>query len=54
MATISDEAKAEALAAVAFAENGAVPTVSDISTDIYWESDHATESSETGRHFFDE
>lgn len=51
---ISDEAKAEASAAVEFAKNGVPPTVSDISRDVYWETDHATESSKIGRHFFDD
>lgn len=51
---ISDEARAEAIAAVEFAENGVAPTVDDISRDVYWETDHATESSKIGRHFFDD
>ncbi|MEO5917780.1 MAG: thiamine pyrophosphate-dependent enzyme [Luteolibacter sp.] len=51
---ISRQAKAEALAAVAFAENGAPPVVSDICSDVYWETDHATESSKIGRHFFND
>jgi pyruvate dehydrogenase E1 component alpha subunit len=51
---ISAEAKAEASAAVEFAEAGVPPTVSDISGDVYWETDHATESSRIGRHFFDD
>ncbi|MGL4401409.1 MAG: thiamine pyrophosphate-dependent dehydrogenase E1 component subunit alpha [Luteolibacter sp.] len=51
---ISDEAKAEASLAVEFAENGVAPTVPDISRDVYWETDHATESARLGRHFFDD
>ena len=51
---ITTAAKAEAKAAVEFAESGVAPTVSDISDDVYWETDHATESSKIGRHFFDE
>lgn len=51
---ISDEAKAEASSAVEFAENGEPPTFSDISRDVYWETDHATESAKNGRHFFDD
>ncbi|MGL5018389.1 MAG: thiamine pyrophosphate-dependent dehydrogenase E1 component subunit alpha [Luteolibacter sp.] len=51
---ISDEAKAEVSSAVEFAENGALPTVFDISRDVYWETDHATESAGLGRHFFDD
>jgi pyruvate dehydrogenase E1 component alpha subunit len=54
LTSISEYAKAEALASVAFAENGVSPTVSDISNDVYWETDHATESSKIGRHFFDD
>ncbi|MES2924534.1 MAG: thiamine pyrophosphate-dependent dehydrogenase E1 component subunit alpha [Verrucomicrobiota bacterium] len=51
---ISDEAKEEVLASVAFAESGLAPAIADISSDVYWEIDHATESSKIGRHFFDE
>ncbi len=51
---ISADAKAEAEAAVEFAESGVAPTVSDISDDVYWETDHATDSSKIGRHFFDD
>jgi pyruvate dehydrogenase E1 component alpha subunit len=51
---ISIDAKAEAKAAVEFAKNGAAPTVSEISEDVYWETDHGTERSKIGRHFFDE
>jgi pyruvate dehydrogenase E1 component alpha subunit len=51
---ISDEAKAEAGAAVEFAENGGLPTVSDISRDVYWETDHAAENARPGRNFFDD
>lgn len=50
---ISDLAKVEAKAAVAFAENGVIPEISDIGQDVYWESDHDTERSKIGRHFFD-
>ncbi|WP_367871505.1 thiamine pyrophosphate-dependent dehydrogenase E1 component subunit alpha [Luteolibacter sp. Populi] len=46
------EAKAEAMAAVEFAEASAPPTVEDIVKDVYWESDHGTEASKIGRHFF--
>lgn len=51
---ISAAAKAEAKAAVEFAERCVAPTVSEISDDVYWEADHATDSSKIGRHFFDE
>jgi pyruvate dehydrogenase E1 component alpha subunit len=50
---IHDEAIAEAAAAVQFAETGAAPGVPDLMQDVYWESDHATPSANTGRHFFD-
>ncbi len=52
--SISDMAKSEAADAVAFSENGKPPTVADISSDVYWESDHATTRSKTGRCFFDD
>jgi pyruvate dehydrogenase E1 component alpha subunit len=48
------EAKDEALEAVKFAEAGAAPSISDIVRDVYWESDHDTEASKIGRHFFGE
>jgi len=51
---ILEQAKAEASEAVKFAENSPVPAVSDIGGDVYWETDHETESSRIGRHFFDE
>ena len=51
---ISKEATAEALVAVGFAGNGVAPTIRDISSDVYWETDHDTQSSKIGRHFFDE
>ncbi len=51
---ISVEAKAEASSAVEFAENGVPPTVSDISRDVYWETDHATENAGFGQCFFDD
>jgi pyruvate dehydrogenase E1 component alpha subunit len=47
-------AKAEADDAVKFAAAGEAPTVSDIVRDVYWESDHDTEASRIGRHFFGE
>jgi pyruvate dehydrogenase E1 component alpha subunit len=50
---IDEGAKAEARAAVEFARNGAIPSVSDIQTDVYWECDHETASGRTGWHFFD-
>ena len=51
---ISRNAAMEAMAAVDFAEDGLPPLVSDISHDVYWETDHATEASRVGRHFFDD
>lgn len=48
------EAKAEAAEAVKFAESGAPPAISDIVRDVYWESDHDTDASRIGRHFFGE
>lgn len=51
---ISDAAKSEALAAVQFAENGVSPMISEIGEDVYWETDHATDSSKIGRHFFND
>lgn len=50
---IHEEAKSEALAAVAAAKQGHPPAVSDITLDVYWESDHATLAGVTGRHFFE-
>ena len=43
----------EAAAAVKFAEESPAPTIADISTDVYWESDNQTPASQQGRHFFD-
>ena len=52
--TISYQAKLEAGDAVLFAEAGYVPGTQDISENVYWETDHATEASRVGRHFFDD
>lgn len=49
---ISEQAKSEASAAVRFAGSGPLPTISDISTDVYWEIDHAPERAKAGRYFF--
>jgi len=46
--------KDEAMEAARFAEAGERPSVSDIVRDVYWESDHDTEASRIGRHFFGE
>ena len=44
----------EAAVAVKFADEAPIPTLADISTDIYWESDHQTPASKIGRHFFND
>lgn len=44
----------EVAAAVKFADESPAPTIADISTDIYWESDHQTPASKIGRHFFND
>ena len=51
-AAINKEAAAEAAIAVKFAEESPAPTIADISTDVYWESDNNTPASKIGRHFF--
>ncbi|BCU78547.1 thiamine pyrophosphate-dependent dehydrogenase E1 component subunit alpha [Luteolibacter sp. LG18] len=50
---ISDEAKAESVAARAFAREADAPRLEDITRDVYWESDHDTPASRVGWHFFD-
>jgi pyruvate dehydrogenase E1 component alpha subunit len=49
---INKAAQEEAAAAVKFAAESPAPTIADISTDVYWETDHQTEASKIGRHFF--
>lgn len=51
---ITKAASDEANDAVKFADESPAPTVADISTDIYWESDNETEASAIGRHFFND
>ncbi len=51
---INTEAKTEAAASAQFAEESPAPTISDISTDIYWETDNHTAASKIGRHFFND
>jgi len=51
---ISLLAKEEAAEAAKVAEEGEPPMVSEIVSDVYWESDHDTELSRIGRHFFGE
>jgi pyruvate dehydrogenase E1 component alpha subunit len=53
-AAINKAAADEAAASVKFAEDSPAPTIADISTDVYWESDHNTEASKIGRHFFND
>jgi len=50
---ISLDAKSEAQVAVKFAQSGEFPLVSEIQQDVYWESDHQTDASKFGRHFFE-
>ncbi|MGJ8633643.1 MAG: pyruvate dehydrogenase (acetyl-transferring) E1 component subunit alpha [Luteolibacter sp.] len=49
---INKSAKEEAAASVTFAEESPAPTIADISTDVYWETDNDTEASKIGHHFF--
>ena len=49
---INAAAKEETAAAVKFAEDSPAPTIADISTDVYWETDNDTEASKIGHHFF--
>jgi pyruvate dehydrogenase E1 component alpha subunit len=49
---INAAAKEESAAAVKFAEDSPAPTMADISTDVYWETDNDTEASKIGHHFF--
>ncbi len=51
---INDLAKAEATASAKFADESPAPTIADISTDVYWESDNNTPASKIGRHFFND
>lgn len=48
------DAKEEAKAAKTFASVSPPPGVEDIVQNVYWESDHDTPASRTGRHFFGE
>jgi pyruvate dehydrogenase E1 component alpha subunit len=49
---INKVAQAEAAESVRFAEDSPAPTIADISTDVYWETDNQTEASKIGHHFF--
>ena len=53
-ATINKDAAAEAAASVKFAEESPAPTIADISTDVYWETDNNTPASKIGHHFFND
>ena len=53
-AALNQAAADEAAAAVKFADSSPAPSLADIRTDVYWESDHATPASKIGRHFFDD
>lgn len=44
----------EAQEAVSFAEESPPPRVDEILQDVYWETDHNTDASRVGRHFFGE
>ncbi|HEY1123879.1 MAG TPA: thiamine pyrophosphate-dependent enzyme, partial [Haloferula sp.] len=50
--TIDKEAKAEAAAAVKFADASPAPTIESIMDDVYWETDNNTPASKIGQHFF--
>ncbi len=52
-AEITRAASEEANEAVAFAEESPAPTLADITTDVYWETDNQTAASKIGRHFFE-
>ena len=49
---ISKAAQVEATASVKFADESPAPTIPDISTDVYWETDNDTDASKIGHHFF--
>ncbi len=51
---IDKAATAEAAASVKFADESPAPTIADISTDVYWETDNNTPASKIGRHFFND
>jgi pyruvate dehydrogenase E1 component alpha subunit len=51
---INDLAKIEATASAKFADESPAPTIADISTDVYWETDNNTPASKIGRHFFND
>ncbi len=51
---IKKAATAEAREAVKFAEESPAPTIEDVMTDVYWETDNNTPASKIGRHFFND
>ena len=51
---ISKAAAAEAELSVKFADESPAPTIADIGTDVYWESDNNTPASKIGQHFFND
>jgi pyruvate dehydrogenase E1 component alpha subunit len=51
---IHREAKQEAMASVGYAAMSAKPRREDLTEGVYWEVDHESESSQQGRHFFND
>ena len=51
---INDSAKSEAAASAKFADESPAPTIADISSDVYWETDNDTPASKVGHHFFND
>jgi pyruvate dehydrogenase E1 component alpha subunit len=52
--SIGKAATEEAAASAKFADESPAPTIADISTDVYWETDHQTTASKIGHHFFND
>jgi pyruvate dehydrogenase E1 component alpha subunit len=52
--SINETAKSEAAASAKFADESPAPTIADISTDVYWETDNNTPASKIGQHFFND
>jgi TPP-dependent pyruvate/acetoin dehydrogenase alpha subunit len=50
---IDKAAREEAAEAIRFADQAPAPSVGDIVSDVYWESDNDTPASRIGRHFFE-
>jgi pyruvate dehydrogenase E1 component alpha subunit len=44
----------EAAASARFADESPAPTIADISTDVYWETDNQHPASKIGSHFFND